>query len=52
MVEIRDAGDHLEIYPLPADPVAAFRGSLKSETSLADGLIREHRPEVSRDETG
>lgn len=48
-VEIRDAGDHLELYPLPSDPVAAFRGSLKLEVSLADELIDEHKLEVKRD---
>ena len=48
-VEIREAGDHLEIYLLPQDPVAAFRGSLPGGVSLADGLIQEHRQEVDRD---
>jgi AbrB family looped-hinge helix DNA binding protein len=49
VVEIRDAGDHLELYPLPVDPLAAFRGSLKQEASLADELIAEHKFEVERD---
>ncbi len=48
-VEIREAGDHLEIYLLPQDPVAAFRGSLPGGDSLADVLIQEHRQEVDRD---
>ena len=48
-VEIRDAGDHLEIYPLPADPLTAFRGSLKQDVSLADELIAEHQREVESD---
>ena len=47
-VEIREVGDHLEIYPLPPDPIAAFRGSLTGADSLADGLIDEHRLEVAR----
>ncbi|MGH8477933.1 MAG: AbrB/MazE/SpoVT family DNA-binding domain-containing protein [Methylococcales bacterium] len=51
-MEIRDAGDHLELYPLPADPVAAFRGSLKQNASLADWLIEEHKQEVERDSSG
>jgi AbrB family looped-hinge helix DNA binding protein len=51
-LEIREAADHLEIYTLPDDPIAAFRGSLKTEDSLADALIEEHRQEVERDETG
>lgn len=49
VVEIRDAGDHLELYPLPADPLAAFRGSLKQDVSLANELIEEHKLEVKRD---
>ena len=51
-VEIREVGDHLEIFPLPADPIAAFRGSLKGSASLADGLIEEHALEVGRDGVG
>lgn len=49
-VELRDAGDHLELYPLPQDPLAAFRGSLQRDVSLADGLIVEHQNEVKHDE--
>ena len=49
VVEIRDADDHLELYPLPADPLAAFRGSLKQDVSLADELIEEHQLEVKHD---
>jgi AbrB family looped-hinge helix DNA binding protein len=49
VIEIRDAGDHLELYPLPADPLQAFRGSLKQEFSLADELIEEHNHEVNSD---
>ena len=49
-IEIRDAGDHLELYRLPSDPVKAFQGSLKPDVSLADALIVEHAAEVKRDE--
>ena len=49
MVEIRDAGDHLELYPLPADPLAAFRGSLKQDVSLANDQVEEHKLEVKHD---
>ncbi|MDP2901902.1 MAG: AbrB/MazE/SpoVT family DNA-binding domain-containing protein [Methylovulum sp.] len=48
-IEIRDVGDHLELYPLPSDPLTAFRGSLKQELSLADQLIVEHQHEVESD---
>jgi AbrB family looped-hinge helix DNA binding protein len=49
VLEIRLAGDHPELYPLPPDPIAAFRGSLKKDTSLASELIEAHRDEVQRD---
>ena len=49
-IEIRDAGDHLELYRLPSDPIKAFQGSLKREVSLADSLIAEHASEVKCDE--
>jgi len=49
-VELRDAGDHLELYPLPQDTLAAFRGSLQRDVSLADELIVEHQREVKHDE--
>jgi AbrB family looped-hinge helix DNA binding protein len=49
LIEIRAAADHLELYPLPRDPIAAFRGSIKKGPSLAKKLIAEHRVEVKRD---
>jgi AbrB family looped-hinge helix DNA binding protein len=49
-LEIREVGDHLEIYLLPPDPIAAFRGSLKSADSLAIQLMEEHRKEVAQDD--
>jgi AbrB family looped-hinge helix DNA binding protein len=49
VIEIRDAGDHLELYPLPTDAVAAFRGSLKQDMSVANALIVEHKNEVELD---
>lgn len=48
-IEIRDAGDHLELHSLPLDPVEAFQGSLKQDVSLADELIDGHKLEVKRD---
>lgn len=50
VVEIRDAGDHIELYPLPADSITAFRGSLKNAASLADQLIAEHQQEVEHEQ--
>jgi AbrB family looped-hinge helix DNA binding protein len=49
VVELRDAGDHLELYPLPGDPLVAFRGSLKQDIYLANELIEEHELEVKND---
>jgi AbrB family looped-hinge helix DNA binding protein len=46
IVEIRDAGDHLELYPLPTDSLVGFRGSLKQDISLANELIEEHKLEA------
>lgn len=51
-VEIREVGDHLELYLLPSDPIVAFRGSLKTADSLAKQLIEEHRKEVTQDGRG
>jgi AbrB family looped-hinge helix DNA binding protein len=49
LLELRVAEDHLQLHPLPADPIAAFRGSLKQRPSLAKALAAEHRREVKRD---
>ena len=49
LLEIRVVGDHIELAPLPDDPIAAFCGSLRGGDSLADGLIEEHRREVTGD---
>ena len=48
-LEIRQADDHLELYVLPDDPVAVFRGSLKDQVSMAEALMAEHRKEVELD---
>ena len=48
-VALKLADGLIEISPLPEDPVKQIRGSLKSGTSLADRLIKEHRLEVKRD---
>lgn len=50
LLEVRAVDDHIELYPLPQDPVRALRGSLKGGSSLADELIHEHREEVEREE--
>ena len=49
LLEIRVVDDHIELAPLPDDPIAAFAGSLRGDDSLADGLIEEHRREGTGD---
>ncbi len=49
LVEIKLANNHIEIVPLPEDPIKALRGTLKGRKSLATQLIKEHRQEVQRD---
>lgn len=51
-LEIREVGDHLELYLLPSDPIVAFRGSLKATDSLADQMIEDHQKEVAQDAKG
>lgn len=49
LLEISVVDGHIELRPLPADPIAAFFGSLRGDASLAQGLKGEHRQEVERD---
>ena len=49
LLEIRVVDDHIELAPLPDDPIAAFCGSLGGGGSLAADLIEEHRREVTGD---
>jgi len=49
LVEIRQANGHIEIVPLPKDPIKALRGAFEGRKSLASQLIKEHRLEVKKD---
>lgn len=49
LLEVTVVNDHIELRPIPADPIAAFFGSLKGGASMAEGLKEEHRSEVERD---
>ena len=49
LVELKFVNGHIVIRPLPQDPVAALRGSLRGGPSLASKLIKEHQREVRRD---
>lgn len=50
LLEVALVGDHIELRPVPRDPVAAFCGSLKEGEPLAAGLMAEHKLEVERNE--
>ncbi|MCL5405435.1 MAG: AbrB/MazE/SpoVT family DNA-binding domain-containing protein [Deltaproteobacteria bacterium] len=45
---LRLVENHMEIVPLPDEPVKALRGMLKAETSLAAELLEDRK----RDDTG
>jgi hypothetical protein len=49
-VVIEDRGDHFVVRPAPADPVAAFRGSLKGRGPSSDEGRRLARAEERRHE--
>ena len=48
LVQLTLAKGQIEVRPLPDDPIAALRGSLKGRPSLANKLIKEHRNEVRK----
>jgi len=47
---LRLVENHMEIVPLPDEPVKALRGILKAETSLAAELLEERRRDDGIDE--
>jgi AbrB family looped-hinge helix DNA binding protein len=47
---LRLVEDHVEIVPLPEEPVKALRGMLKAETSLAAELLEQRRKDDALDE--
>lgn len=44
------AGDHIEVRPLPEDPVEHFCGIFSEGTSLTGALLRERKEELGREE--
>lgn len=48
VVEVVD--DHIEIYPLPENPVEYFCGIFKEDTSLTKALIKERKEDFVREE--
>ena len=49
LLEVSVVGDHLELRPVPRDPIAAFTGSLAGGESLAADLLEEHKREIQPD---
>ncbi|MDR3556245.1 MAG: AbrB/MazE/SpoVT family DNA-binding domain-containing protein [Syntrophobacteraceae bacterium] len=47
---LRLVENHLEIVPLPEEPVKGLRGMLKAKTSLAAELLEERRKDDAGDE--
>ncbi len=48
-VSVSAVGDHIEIRPLPEDPVEHFHGFFKKGPSLTEALLVERRKERRRE---
>lgn len=44
-VSVETVGDHVEIRPLPEDPIKALRGALRGGASMTKALLTERRKE-------
>jgi len=49
-VIVEAVGDHIEIRPLPENPVEYFCGIFSEGSSLTEALIRERKEEMKREE--
>ena len=49
-VMVKGVHDHIEIYPLPEDPVQYFCGIFKEGLSLTEALLRDRKEEMGREE--
>ena len=49
-VIVKAAKDHIEIHPVPDDPVEYYCGIFKEGTSLTDALLRERKEELEHEE--
>ena len=49
-VSVQVVDQHVEISPIPDDPVKALRGILKSGPSLAEELLAERKNNNTTDE--
>jgi AbrB family looped-hinge helix DNA binding protein len=49
-VIVKAVKDHIEIHPVPEDPVEYYCGIFKEGTSLTDALLRERKEELEHEE--
>ncbi len=49
-VLVKAAADHIEIYPLPEDPVEYFCGIFQEGSSLTRALLKERKEEMRREQ--
>ncbi len=47
---VKATGDHIELYPLPEDPVEYFCGIFAEGPSLSEALLKERKEETRREE--
>jgi len=48
-VVVEVVNDHIEIYPLPDNPVKYFHGIFRKGASLTEALLKERREDVKRE---
>ena len=46
---VKAVHDHIEIYPLPEDPIDYFCGIFKEGPSLTEALLRDRKEEMGRE---
>ncbi len=49
-VLVETVNDHIEIRPLPDDPIEYFCGVFKDGASLTESLLRERKEDLRREE--
>lgn len=49
-VMVEAVGDHIEIHPLPEEPVKHFCGIFKEGASLTKALLKERKEDLRREE--
>ncbi len=49
-VMVKAVNDHVEIYPLPEDPIEYFCGIFKEGPSLTEALLKERKEDMEREE--